>query len=1310
MKKKGAILSLLLAGVMSVGVVATAGCKQHEGHVHTWTSWETDKEDETKHTRKSTCLDHATVTETKPHSYDNDGDATCNDCSYVRTIGGGGGGEIENPDPVVLSEDTAISLTVGESQEISAADGAVFASQHTNVATVDNKGKITAKAAGVAKITATAGTSVVTCTVIVLAPLSNGSQTTNKDPFTFAGGTVDIGSVSESDLPPVAADSDAEEHSVTFTEADGASVQYVEHGAYAVEPLVEKDGSYLTGWKLNGSDYDFNAPVNQSITLEAQWEALPSGISKVEGNQESVAVEFTGGANTVVQYKKNGGADWTTVDAQLVRGLGGNSARVDILGLSAGVYSVKIGATEITDVRVKAYDRSGYAHFNYTDGIGAYNDDGTLKDNALVIYVTEENKDTVMKDLAETNTLVRQQMFDIPYYAGIKGADKNWNKQAEGIGWWLNNVQYTKKDKNGNVASNTYSESGSSLGFGNTAFDNIPIVVRFIGTVTTPEGCTAYNCLGEGGSVGDNGHMARMKNLKNVTIEGVGDDATIYGWGFHFMAGSDAKNGRGKGFEVRNLTFDKVPEDCVGMEGVQQDNKAKGITGSVERCWVHNNVFLEGYCASPAESDKGEGDGSCDFKRGQYFTLSYNYFINCHKTNLIGSADSSYQYNITMHHNMWYNCKARIPLIRQANCHYYNNYVYGESGGTMDQVHSLRANSYVFSEANFYEGRKKVAEDKNSGGVAKGWKNVYSSCFDEHSITDVSARDEYVANNCEHCGGISSSTGSVYSLAHFDTDPTLFYYDATNKKTDALVDDPVSARTRVLQYVGTVGFAAGNTKKMLEANTYTPAAAVTNGTVDLSKAATGATVNGVYVNDFKGGKGKGQLMTFTLSAPTLVNIEGSGKEADHYPQVIRSDGKVVIAKFNGSVSVELAAGTYVITSGQKDKESYVTALSFEAAEGASEARVNAAKTALAAIGNTVTRNSKTVIEAARKAYGALSADEKQQISSDLYSRYVKAENAYTEISVNYVIARINYIGTVTKYSDSDISLAQAAYNELDNSAKSKVTNYSALVAAISAFSAFKGDAMQGAIDRLPATSVFPLIIDSKPAIEVALVIFNDVLDDYNSLDKENDDESAIIDRININPVTDAIATLTAALKPFEVKDMIAALDETASNYMSQAGALKAAYTALTTAQQAMLTADEKQAYDKAVAAYDEYASKAKLVLFTAENDSKLAGLGFTISGSKSYRGKTDTFEYNNETYISPLKVQSDTVITFSTATNMTAKLMLHSSKKQTVNVDGTQYTATGGIVTVNLEAGSHKIERSKDGECWLCYVELAPAA
>lgn len=100
------------------------------------------------------------------------------------------------------------------------------------------------------------------------------------------------------------------------------------------------------------------------------------------------------GSNVTVSYKESSASSYTNVDKELIRG-----NRVDIPGLKGNTsYDVKItgssGSAEFT-VTPMAYDRSGYAHWNRSEGVGAYNNDGTLKSGVTVIYVTNENKDTI---------------------------------------------------------------------------------------------------------------------------------------------------------------------------------------------------------------------------------------------------------------------------------------------------------------------------------------------------------------------------------------------------------------------------------------------------------------------------------------------------------------------------------------------------------------------------------------------------------------------------------------------------------------------------------------------------------------------------------------------------------------------------------------------------------------------------------------------------------------------------------------------------------------------------------------------------
>ena len=126
----------------------------------------------------------------------------------------------------------------------------------------------------------------------------------------------------------------------------------------------------------------------------------PTGAVKIleaKGWQESAylkweALDGAASYNVYVDGKK--------IDAQLVRKYT-NYYRADALGLKAGNYSMKVvpvnaageeieaSANTASDLSVKNYDRAGFAHFNYDQpGVGAYNNDGTLKSSAKVLYIT----------------------------------------------------------------------------------------------------------------------------------------------------------------------------------------------------------------------------------------------------------------------------------------------------------------------------------------------------------------------------------------------------------------------------------------------------------------------------------------------------------------------------------------------------------------------------------------------------------------------------------------------------------------------------------------------------------------------------------------------------------------------------------------------------------------------------------------------------------------------------------------------------------------------------------------------------------
>lgn len=468
--------------------------------------------------------------------------------------------------------------------------------------------------------------------------------------------------------------------------------------------------------------------------------ARASAFSNVGGWNESIYAEIAGIEDTdVTQVRYSGAMDGALSETDLnylVR-KSGSGVRIDILGLKAGTYTltVTVGQESVltkNGITVYAYDRSGFAHFKYNDGVGAYKDDGTLKNNAVVLYVTDQNKN------------------DVELKVG--------NITVKGIGNILNSVGQASA---GGLTSNGGKANSNQGIIKELAKAKKPLVVRFIGTVSDSglyeqkqfnassasliEGLTVYNSADNGGTKGDNGHMARIQSGKDITLEGIGYDAVIDGWGFHYIAQSSDPD-LGKSFEVRNLTFINTPEDAIGMEGQQASkNTSSDITASVERCWIHNNEFYCPHIESPAQSDKSEGDGSVDFKRGQYFTCSYNYFDSCHKTNLVGSADYSLQFNLSYHHNYWYMCKARGPLTRNANVHLYNNVFDMQT----DYAMNTRANAYIFSEYNlFYACKSPQAVE---GGAIKSYNDSITSIVQNKGAlgTVVESKSDYVPNNCQ---------------------------------------------------------------------------------------------------------------------------------------------------------------------------------------------------------------------------------------------------------------------------------------------------------------------------------------------------------------------------------------------------------------------------------------------------------------------------------------------------------------------------------------------------------------------------------
>lgn len=528
----------------------------------------------------------------------------------------------------------------------------------------------------------------------------------------------------------------------------------------------------------------------------------------VSGSNEMIYLSFVTNDDYTyeISYAVSEEEDYLLLDKELMIA-NGNTLNCYILGLKADTYSVKIDAYEkssntksgikLSNVIVSAQDRTGYAHFGATNGIGAYNNDGTLKEGTKIVYVTNENKNTVTLEInGETytglvNILQAQYRSSTPLLIRIIGkiSTNQWNyKNVEPR---LSDGSNSTEDFFVNTFSTEYGENLANL------------VVKFSdkgeGAThnyrTTPEGLTDVRITGSSTSTttykgsdfpslknktvyDDDSYynMLEVSGASNITIEGIGSDAEIFQFGIGFEKCNN--------IEIKNLTFTAYPEDALNFL-----NGDRSTLADYNRYWIHNCTFNRGYNAwdVSGERDKYAGDGSIDFNNISNVTLSYNEFNNSKKSMLVANGDSNACMNFTMHHNHFNGVESRLPLSRGSNIHSFNNYFNGCKTCT-----SARVNTYMFSEYNYYSSCS--TPFSLSSSTVKSFGDIFASS-NKGSINVVTDRAAIVSNSCK------PDKSTDYSK--FDTDSTLFYYDSVNKRTMAsIMVEAEDVPDFVLKYAG----------------------------------------------------------------------------------------------------------------------------------------------------------------------------------------------------------------------------------------------------------------------------------------------------------------------------------------------------------------------------------------------------------------------------------------------------------------------------------------------------------------------------
>ncbi len=428
--------------------------------------------------------------------------------------------------------------------------------------------------------------------------------------------------------------------------------------------------------------------------------------------------------------------------------------RADILGLKPGTYTISVfpvfsageGESTVTGpLDVAAHDRTGFAFVNGRMP-GAYKADGTPKDGALILYITENTKNKISVNVtgANANPCVGLQTILEGFKKGV---------------------------------------------------DNRPLIVRLIGQITD------LDYMDKGDIVIENNNNASSY----ITMEGVGDDALADGWGIRVK---NATNIEIRNIGLMNCNSDEGDDiglqqnndfiwvhncdlfygdagsdpDQVKGDGAADCKKSTYVTFSYNHFWDTGKSNLLGLA---------EGTTS-----GLYITYHHNWYDHSDSRHPRVRYYSAHVYNNYYDGISKYGAGSTMASSVFVEANYFRNCKYPmltSMQGSDVYDESKQANDYV----------NMPTFSKEDGGTIKAYNNFMSGqrrfvawgdAAYPNSTVDF---DAYVAASREET--VSSSVVSSYgsnTYNNFDTNASVMYAYAA--------DSPEAAREKVMQNAGRV--------------------------------------------------------------------------------------------------------------------------------------------------------------------------------------------------------------------------------------------------------------------------------------------------------------------------------------------------------------------------------------------------------------------------------------------------------------------------------------------------------------------------
>ncbi|MFR4035633.1 MAG: S-layer homology domain-containing protein [Oscillospiraceae bacterium] len=311
-------------------------------HEHRYGDWSKDGTNHWHECTDAACPNQSeSIKDKAAHVYDDDADATCNICGYVRTV---------TPEIVPVSQITLnkaeTSISVGNSETLTATvapenaanKALTWASSDEDVATVAPDGTVTAVKAGAATITATAadgsGKSA-TCTVTVT------GGTTPSQPGSSTGGSSG-GSSSDRDSH----DSNPVIKTETKNNTDGSTTKTeTRRDGSVTQTTTGKDGSVTkTETKKDGSSVTENKVADGSTgTVKTDKNGQTEAAAKVSGKAVEDAKKNGAAVKVPMEVEATRNSSTApTVSIELPKGAGETKVEIPVSNVTPGTVAVLV--------------------------------------------------------------------------------------------------------------------------------------------------------------------------------------------------------------------------------------------------------------------------------------------------------------------------------------------------------------------------------------------------------------------------------------------------------------------------------------------------------------------------------------------------------------------------------------------------------------------------------------------------------------------------------------------------------------------------------------------------------------------------------------------------------------------------------------------------------------------------------------------------------------------------------------------------------------------------------------------------------